>query len=292
MPRPDIANLGLAYRRIPIMAIGRDIFLDTRIIFERLEELPNVASPPLGATTPDNKALQRFFYDYTTDYGIFRWLALALITSDLPIAQDQSFLEDRKDYCGTETLVDGDPKAVHAECLREFAGMFAFYENLLSDGREYVFKTKTPSLGDIEAIWPTLFTAGMDGLLPKDQFSAEKYPKVYSWHDRFKAAVTAAEEKQGKQPTIEGDDALKAVTSAEYHDKALEVDSEDFDVKALGLSKGDLITVGPTDFGLTKRDKGKLVGINKDEVVIETSTSSGGSIRAHAPRHSFRILKA
>ena len=171
MPRPDIANLGLAYRRIPIMAFGRDILLDMCIIFQRLGELPNIASPPIGTTTPDNQALQRFFYDYTTDYGIFSWLALALITSDLPISQDQSFLEDRKDYLGTETLVDGDPKAVHAECLSEFAGM-----NLLSDGREFIFKTKTPSLGDIEAIWPTLFTAGMDVCFPRTNSMRQSTP--------------------------------------------------------------------------------------------------------------------
>lgn len=292
MPRPDIANLGLAYRRIPIMAFGRDIFLDTRIILDRLEKLPNVSTPPIGATTPDQIAMQRFFYDYTTDYGIFRWLALALITSDLDISRDQTFLEDRKDYCGVENLVEGDPKVVHAEALREFSGMFAFYEKLMGDGREWIFKTDTPGLGDIEAIWPMFMVSGMDGLLPTDKFSAKVFPKVYSWIDRFKAAVTAAEEKQGKQLVVEADEAQKIVTGAAYHDKELDVDETDFDAKAMGLKKGDNVTVGPTDFGLTKRDKGTLVGLNEEEVVIETKTSTGGTIRAHAPRHSFRIAKA
>ncbi|TQS31836.1 hypothetical protein Golomagni_07870 [Golovinomyces magnicellulatus] len=142
----------------------------------------------------------------------------------------------------------------------------------MADGRQWIFKTDAPGLGDIEAIWPMFF--------------------VYAWIARFKAAVTAAEEKQGKQPTIEAAEAQKIVTAAAYHDKELDVDADDFDVKAMGLKKGDTVTVGPTDFGLTRRDKGTLVGINADEVVIETKTSTGGTIRAHAPRHSFRIEKA
>ncbi|KAF2681738.1 hypothetical protein K458DRAFT_479280 [Lentithecium fluviatile CBS 122367] len=38
LPRPDLEKLGLKYCRIPIFAIGRDIYLDTRLILRKLEE--------------------------------------------------------------------------------------------------------------------------------------------------------------------------------------------------------------------------------------------------------------
>ncbi len=37
MPRPDIARLGIRHRRIPVMSIGRDVYLDTRLQLQKLE---------------------------------------------------------------------------------------------------------------------------------------------------------------------------------------------------------------------------------------------------------------
>jgi glutathione S-transferase len=40
LPRPDLKKrLGVNYRRIPVMSIGRDIYCDTLIMLEKLEEL-------------------------------------------------------------------------------------------------------------------------------------------------------------------------------------------------------------------------------------------------------------
>lgn len=40
MPRPILKDrLGINHRRIPIMAIGRDIYIDTRIMLRKLETL-------------------------------------------------------------------------------------------------------------------------------------------------------------------------------------------------------------------------------------------------------------
>lgn len=37
MPRPDLAALGVNYRRIPIVSIDGQIFCDTHLIFKELE---------------------------------------------------------------------------------------------------------------------------------------------------------------------------------------------------------------------------------------------------------------
>ena len=39
MPRTVLGQLGVKYRRIPIMAIGKDIYCDSRLMIEKLEEL-------------------------------------------------------------------------------------------------------------------------------------------------------------------------------------------------------------------------------------------------------------
>jgi hypothetical protein len=37
LPRPDLARLGINYRRIPLLAIGCDVYLDSRLIIYALE---------------------------------------------------------------------------------------------------------------------------------------------------------------------------------------------------------------------------------------------------------------
>jgi glutathione S-transferase len=290
MPRPDLASLGVAYRRIPVLAIGRDVYLDSRQQFSRLEEL-NVPAPKLRGTTGEQQALEKLFSIYITDAGVFRWLAQLLISSDLPLAKDPVFQQDRLDYAGVR-FDEGDVQADRAESYREFAELFRLLETtLLADGRQWIAKTAAPSLVDIEAVWPLFFAMGMEGLLPADKFSASIYPKTYAWIERFKATAETAEKELGDPKTIPGDEAVKAITGAEYHDAEAKVDETDFDVVTLGLKKGDVVSVGPTDFGSSTRDKGKLLSIDSAEVVIEGKSESGEAIRIHAPRHGFRIRK-
>jgi glutathione S-transferase len=69
MPRPDLEALNVAYRRIPLLSIGKDIFCDTRLILRKLESL--FPSGALGAEDPDQKAIQKLLERYTGDAGIF-----------------------------------------------------------------------------------------------------------------------------------------------------------------------------------------------------------------------------
>ena len=56
-----------------------------------------------------------------------------------------------------------------------------------------------------------------------------------------------------------------------------------------GLKKGAMVEVWPTDSGFSRKDRGRLVGLNTREVVIEGKTEDGKEVRIHAPRHGFRI---
>ena len=59
LPRPDITRLGINYRRIPLLSIGRDVYLDTRLILQKLEQLP-LEQPRLAAnSSPEHRAIER-----------------------------------------------------------------------------------------------------------------------------------------------------------------------------------------------------------------------------------------
>ena len=84
LPRPDLAGIGTNYRRIPILAIGRDVYNDTRLILRKLEELfPEAPS----ISCAEHKAFERLLESWATDGGIFN-RASQLIHVDSPLMID------------------------------------------------------------------------------------------------------------------------------------------------------------------------------------------------------------
>lgn len=147
LPREDLNALGVKYRRIPLMSIGRDIYCDTRLILQKLEErFPKGA---LGAAQSDQKAIEKLLEIWTIDGGIFARAAQS-IPLKMPLMSDPKFLKDREDYTGT-SWSQGDIADVRPEAITHLRDGFAFLENgLLADGREWILRTEKPTLADIE----------------------------------------------------------------------------------------------------------------------------------------------
>lgn len=289
LPRPDVARLGISYRRIPILSIGRDIYFDTRLQLPKLEAMyPDL--PRLGASTADQKGLERLLSAFIIDGGIFQQ-GVKLLPLDLPFLKDPRYFKDRGDYMGAK-LSAGAMKKIRPEALGEFAAAFELLETtLLADGREWILKTEKPSLADIEAVWPFHWVSGLPGALPKERFSPEVYPRVYSWIKRFQEAVTAAKKSVEKPTTLDGEEAARVIESSSWHEEEGKVDEEDPLVVAEELKKGGMVVISPTDTGRAHKDVGRLVSLVKDEVVIEVKTDKGEGVRIHAPRHGYKLRR-
>jgi glutathione S-transferase len=147
MPRPDLQALGVKYRRIPICAIGKDVYCDTRLILRKLETLfPEGA---LGATDPDQRAMQRLLEAWKIEASVFV-RGSQLIPSNAPIMKDEKFQKDREDFSGRK-WTPGTVDANRPEALAAMKSAFSIMETtLLADGRDWVLKTQSPSLADIE----------------------------------------------------------------------------------------------------------------------------------------------
>jgi glutathione S-transferase len=150
LPRPDLEALNVNYRRIPILTLGRDVYLDTRLIIRKLES--RFPSGALGAgetSEPELQALQHLFTRWTSDAGIFN-RAVQLIPTNLPNMQNPQFRKDREDFSGRPFDLEALKRA-RPEALAHIRDAFELLEStLLADGRKWVFKTEKPSLGDIE----------------------------------------------------------------------------------------------------------------------------------------------
>ena len=292
MPRPDVAALGVNYRRIPLLSIGRDVYLDTRLIIQKLEGV-HPEKPQLGATKGSDKALEHLLQTYSIDGGLFV-NAFRVLPGNLPHLKDPVFLKDRSEFMGGKLTSEGMDKG-RPEAINEVKAAFELLEHgLLADGREWVLGTDGPRVADIEAIFPLHWVSEIPGALPTKIFSDFTYPKTMAWIKRFKQAVNEAQKSLGRVEKVSGEDAIKLTTTSPWNESPGSVDKGDSVVTAEGLNVGDLVTVWPTDSGASHKDTGSLVSLSSTEVVIESSArdAAGTVLRVHAPRHGFRVTKA
>lgn len=323
MPRPDLARLGIRHRRIPILAIGRDVYLDTRLMLRKLEQItsssPSVR-PPLGVgggagkASPEERALERLLNVLTVDSGLFLDSA-RLIPSDVPAMKDPVFAKDRLDFFGgplnpappstASAAPAASPALTRAEALAEIRHAASLLETtLLADGRAWILHTPAPSVADIEAIWPFHWLASMpnaflDGSGSQEVgLSAEQFPRLFAWISRFNDAIRAARKSQPSLATkVDGATAARAICAAAYADAcsstAPSVDSRDPVARTAGLVAGQRVVLWPTDTGVSHKDVGKLVRLSSDEVVIEVAANEDAPcVLLHAPRHGFRVRPA
>jgi glutathione S-transferase len=150
MPRPDLEQLNVNYRRIPLLTIGKDVYCDTRLILRKLEALfPQGA---LGAGTGDQRIIERLLERWTGDAGVFA-RAATLIPLTYPTMSDPAFRKDRAQFSGRPWKLEALERA-RPEAMVHIRDAFEILEStILADGREWIFKTEKPSLGDIEGEW-------------------------------------------------------------------------------------------------------------------------------------------
>ncbi|SLM34818.1 Thioredoxin-like fold [Lasallia pustulata] len=275
LPREDLSALGVKYRRIPVMSIGRDIYCDTRLILQKLEE--KFPSGALGASQADQKAVERLLEKWTIDSGVFVRAAQTL-PMEMPLFNDTKFTKDREDYSGT-SWVKADIAKMRPEALAHVRDAFDLLETgLLADGREWVLKTERPSLADIEAVWPFHWLAGIQGALPPTIISAKQYPKVFAWIDRFQTAVSAARSSAPKPTTLKGADAVAQITQAEFSDPEGQVDEND----PLSLKKDQ-------DVERAERRQTRKSGFIFQEPTSELQQTKGKVCRSSDLRHNILV---
>lgn len=342
MPRKDLARLGIRHRRIPILSIGNDVYLDTRLILRKLELITSnspTVRPPLGLSYgvggkragAEELALERLLNVFTVDSGLFIDAA-RLIPTDTPAMKDPVFGKDRMDFFGgplnprtkassasstpaasTQSAAaiaaaegPAEPPAtqalLRAEALVEVRHFATILETtLLADGRQWILNTESPSLSDLEAIWPFHWLYSMPGAFldgsdsKKAGLDAEQFPKLFAWIGRFDNVVrTARKSQSGLSTKIKGDEAVEAVQSADAWDPQSRVSSHiditDPVAQVASLVIGRRAVLWPTDTGKAHRDEGELIRFEADEVVIKVKPSEDAPpVLLHAPRHGFRV---
>ncbi|KIW04495.1 uncharacterized protein PV09_04252 [Verruconis gallopava] len=284
MPREVLAKLGVRYRRIPVMAIGKDIYCDSRMIISKLEKL--YPENTLGASSPIEQAFEYLLENFINDAGPFLRAAQMIPPSLI----SPEFAKDRSEMTGRVFEAQGRERQ-RPEAMAHVRMYFNLFETkILADGRKFISGTDEPRLGDIHAAWNLDWAVGLAQLKQEgekgDLFTREQYPKVFAWLDRYKAFVASVHEKDGRAETIGIEETVRKVLSSKYAEPEGDVDALD----PLQLKKGQLVEMFPTDSGMNHHDKGELLSISADEVVVKSEVPGGkGHLRIHYPRTNFSI---
>lgn len=200
--------------------------------------------------------------------------------------KDPKFTKDRAQMSGRSWSKEA-LRAARPEALVELRNAIAFLETgLLADGRQWLTKSEGPTQVDLEAVWAIQWLFTMPGSLPEDVASEKLFPKVWAWVERFAGIVEVARKKNGKIQKLKGDEAAEKIWASEYAEDLVAMWEND----PSGLKKGTDVLVHPTDSGMLNKDKGTLLSMTWEEIVIEVSGEGGKTVRVHTPRHGFRIV--
>lgn len=271
MPRPLLRdNFHLTYRKIPVLAIGRDIYCDTSLICEALEHFFPKSEGynslyPSAADGRNYRPLIRGFASYWTDRPLFR------VTCGLMPASiwRSSFGTDRAQLIGHKLDPDKLERKLPENLLR-LDMQLSMLEPLFAETEgPWIFSTSAPSMADIsvyyQLLWGSDIAAGrlvsnltnggasdteLEGASPV--FNAQRYPGVWAWYRRVQnyfdglppmedktTPIESVIEQMKKAPNL-GKKSLLLPTPRSTH---VELDNK------TGLTEGSLVSVTPDDTG-------------------------------------------
>jgi glutathione S-transferase len=286
MPRPDLASIGVGYRKIPILAIGKDVYCDSRLIISKLEEL--YSGSTLTPSTPGEAGIRKLFENLSVDGGVFaNVVRLMPYWSDSGLLQNKVFLDDRQKLSGGRRMTKEAMEAGRPDGLQNIRQVFDLFEStFLADGREWILGTNVPTVADIDAVWPfewMIVDPYMRECLPQQNFNDQIYPKVYAWVRRFMDLVADQKQACAMPTTLDGEAIASQTISASSPADDIGFINDD----PLDFKQGDEVQIFPSDYGQMGVSVGKLVGLSTDEVVIENDKG----LHLHFPRWNFSIKK-
>lgn len=260
LPRPILEKFDITYRRIPLLAFGKDVYADSSLIIDELQSRYN-ALP----TTPADKAYEIF------GVQIFASALNIIPTADLT----PEFVKDRLTIFSG--LADPNYAELRPSGLAEMKAKFNIIENefLGSSSGTFISGEKF-GLADLHAGWAVGWALKAIRLGQEPGFGEINFPRIYKW---------VASWPKPQYTDVSQEQLSDIMKGAAYTAKDIGVNDKD----PLGIKAGTYVTVENSD---TKSgahpQNGKLVGVNDVEIVLELKNG----IRLHFPRIGYLIKEA
>ncbi|SPO25873.1 uncharacterized protein UTRI_03238 [Ustilago trichophora] len=299
MPRPMLSKLlGITYRRIPVVFIDGQAFIDTTAASLALERAfgGGSGSKSLLRQFP---ALQLQLAVNWAESAIFRLGAGHLYNAPL----NEHFVKDRKSFMPGSSFDSESMKAKVPFVRSQLVANLEAIESHLSEGKSKFLFGDEPQYLDFSLYTPlnwvqTQLRTGEDLLPtvsaknPSQDWNKFPFPKTLTWLAAVREYLAQHKLKPVK---LSAEDAAQVIfkqseQSAQQVEKEAKISKDDPLVKAGWISgeKGQKVSVTPVDTGRVPQ-VGKLVGLEKASVTIKIESDGGQAVLATFPRVNFDI---
>nr|OQO29789.1 hypothetical protein B0A51_03704 [Rachicladosporium sp. CCFEE 5018] len=269
IPRPILQNLGITYRRVPVLSIGKDVFPDNTTFIDAMQEL----------LQPQGKGLKRGAFDRAFEQWGYRsfWIALPCLPAEFITPQ---LAKDREELF--PVFAREDFGSLQNNGRSEFRAFLESAENdFLNNEGPCIGGGQEPALADIHAIWMIKWWIQTIGLSEDVGHGRKELPRIHRWIESLPKQADAQEDDM----LFSAEEATKQILGDKYALPDIGVDTSD----VLGLQANDAVVVEAGDAKPGNCPQhGKLVGLNKVKFVIELENG----LRVHFPKVGYFIKKA
>jgi glutathione S-transferase len=269
MPKPDVVALTGGYRRTPFMQIGADIYCDTALIAEKLEQLfPTPSLYPQGVPrglvdTVAQWADTTLFWQAAIGYA-FQGKSMPFIFAGVPPEVAKAFAADRAAMrAGAQRVPPAESAGALRVFLQRLDSMLATQPFLLAS---------TPSLADFSAYHPLWFVRRIEPIAA----ILASVKNVLPWMDRMAALG------HGTMTKLSSGDAIAIAASG--HAETLDAPWQD----EHGIGRGTRVAITPLDYAFDAV-VGELVLSTSNQLAIKRTDERAGEVVVHFPRVGYKL---
>lgn len=272
-PKPDVLALTGGYRKTPLLQIGSDVYCDTALICDVLEDLAPTPTLYPAAQQGLNRVLAQW-----ADTSLF-WAAMAYnlqpkgaaaLFEGAPPEVLKAFGADRAAMgAGMTRLRPGDAAIAYQTYLQRLASML--------EGQEFLLGS-APCLADFSAYHPLWFTATR---VPVMAEILQATPAVLAWMARVATIGHGRMEKYS---------AIDSIADCAGSTRASGINGAEF-VDTHGIELGSRVTVAAESFG-TEATEGILIAATASRYTLQRSDHRAAQVQVHFPRIGYVLRRA
>jgi glutathione S-transferase len=271
MPKPDLTALTGGYRKTPVLQIGADIYCDTALICDVLEQIaptPSIYPEAVqGAARIVAQWADSALFTTAMAYN-FQPAGVAQVFAGAPAEGVQAFVADRTAMRG------GAARMASSDATGTYKSYLQRVDNMLH-GQNFLFGDQ-PCVADFAVYHPLWFTQertpALAGIL-------DATPEVKSWMARMKAIG------HGTPGKCNGEEALQTARSA-----APAVVKGDVFQDEHGIALGSQVVIAADHFGLEPTE-GELIAATPTRYTLRRADDRAGTVYVHFPRVGFTLKK-
>ena len=276
LPKPDLVALTGGYRKTPVLQIGADIYCDTALIAQVLEQ-----HQPLPTLYPANAPLAPLLAQWADSTLFWPSVTWALQPAGAAVMFDNPPPEVMKAFAADRAAMGtGARRQTLADGTVQLQGYLQLLDAQLAAqqaaGSGYLLGA-APCIADFSAAHPLWF---IRRAAPVAHILAP-YVALTAWLDRMLAIGHQIGHHQSTR--LSSADALALAAASTQHAPVSVA-------PGLGFDAGQAVSVNATDYGQDPV-AGTLVGLSASSVVLQRRDARAGLVQVHFPRVGFQIKK-